>query len=207
MCSMNTPLPFGIGGVFYINLDHRQDRREQIEGELTTMGLPFERFSAIKGTPGIVGCNKSHLALLKEAQRRGYESVLIFEDDFQFLVDKDTFWKTVRAAEESIKSFDVIMLAYNLKQSEPHSDLLDKVLEVQTTSAYIVHSRMYSKLIDLYEWATPLLQTTGQHWIYALDQIWKRLQPTSEWYAFKTRLGLQRPSYSDCGESWADNRC
>jgi glycosyl transferase family 25 len=202
-----TPLPFGIGGVFYVNLDHRLDRREQIEGELATMGLPFERFPAIKGSPGIVGCNKSHLAVLKEAQRRGYESVLIFEDDFQFLVDKETFWNTVRAAEESIKSFDVIMLAYNLKQSEPHSALLDKVIEVQTTSAYIVHSRMYSKLIDLYEWATPLLQTTGQHWIYALDQIWKRLQPTSEWYAFKTRLGLQRPSYSDCGESWADNRC
>ena len=203
----STPLPLGIGGVFYINLDHRQDRREQIEGELTSMGLPFERFPAIKGNPGIVGCNKSHLAVLKEAQRRGYESVVIFEDDFQFLVDKETFWNKLNAAAESLSSFDVIMLAYNLKQSEPHSALLEKVLEVQTTSGYIVHSRMYDDLINLYEWATPLLQTTDEHWIYALDQIWKRLQPTSEWYAFKTRIGVQRPSWSDCWDNWSDNHC
>jgi glycosyl transferase, family 25 len=199
-----TPLPFGIGGVFYINLDHRQDRRDRIEGELTTIGLPFERFPAIKQKPGILGCGKSHLAVLKEAQRRGYESVLIFEDDFQFLVDKEAFWKTFHAAAESIKSFDVIMLGYYVQKSEPLSDWFEKVHDGQTASGYIVHSRMYAKLIELYEWAMPLLQSTGQHWIYANDQVWKRLQPTSEWYAFKTRIGKQGASYSDCGESQAD---
>jgi GR25 family glycosyltransferase involved in LPS biosynthesis len=199
-----TPLPFGIGGVFYINLDHRLDRKEQIEGELAAMGLPFERFPAIKKKPGILGCGQSHLAVLKEAQRRGYESVLIFEDDFQFLVDKDTFWKTFNSAAESISTFDVIMLGYYVQKSEAFSDLFEKVHDGQTASGYIVHSRMYTKLIQLYEWAMPLLESTGQHWIYANDQIWKRLQPTSEWYAFKTRIGKQRASYSDCGESQAD---
>jgi glycosyl transferase, family 25 len=202
-----TPLPFGIGGVFYINLDHRQDRKEQIEGELTAMGLPFERFPAIKDTPGIVGCNKSHLAVLKEAQRRGYESVLIFEDDFQFIVDKETFWKLMHEAAKSLSSFDVIMLGYNMEDSEPHSDVLDRVIEAMTTSAYIIHSKMYDDLISLYEWATPLFEKTKKHDIYALDKVWKRLQPTSEWYAFKTRIGLQRPSWSDCWNNWSNNGC
>jgi glycosyl transferase family 25 len=203
-----TPLPFGIGGVFYINLDHRLDRKEQIEGELAAMGLPFERFPAIKETPGILGCNKSHLAVLKEAQRRGYESVLIFEDDFQFLVDKPTFWKLMHAAAESLSSFDIVMLGYNMEDSEPHSELLDKVIEAMTTSAYIVHSKMYADLISLYEWAIPLFEKNpGRHEVYALDLLWKRLQPTSEWYAFKTRIGLQRPSWSDCWDNWSNNNC
>jgi len=197
-------LPFGVGGVFYINLEQRQDRRDRIENELNNMGIPFERFPAIKKKPGILGCGQSHLAVLKEAQKRGYESVLIFEDDFQFIVDKDTFWKTIEGAAKSISSFDVIMLGYYVQKSETFSDFFDKVHDGQTASAYIVHSRMYTKLIELYEWAMPLLESTGCHWIYANDQIWKRLQPASEWYALKPRVGKQGASYSDCGESEAD---
>ncbi len=202
-----SPLPFGIGGVFYINLDHRLDRKEQIEGELAAMGLPFERFPAIKKKPGILGCGQSHLAVLKEAQRRGYESVLMFEDDFKFLVDKPTFWKLMHAAAESLSSFDVIMLAYNMKESEEFSPIFDRAIEVQTASGYIVHSKMYADLISLYEWAIPLFEKTGRHDIYANDVVWKRLQPTSEWYAFKTRIGLQRPSWSDSWDNWSNNNC
>jgi glycosyl transferase family 25 len=51
--------------VFYINLDSRTDRRKEIEEELQRIGISGERFSAILAKPGIVGCNKSHLAVLK----------------------------------------------------------------------------------------------------------------------------------------------
>ena len=34
---------------FYINLDHRTDRKEHVTGQLTNLGLQgFERFNAIK---------------------------------------------------------------------------------------------------------------------------------------------------------------
>ena len=36
-----------IDGIFYINLDHRTDRKEEIERELTRFDLKFERFPAI----------------------------------------------------------------------------------------------------------------------------------------------------------------
>lgn len=198
----------GVGAAFYINLDHREDRRAEIEGELSKIGIPFERFSAVKWNPGIVGCNYSHLAVIKEARRRGYESVLIFEDDFQFLVDKETFWATMAAVEKDLSgNFDAVMLGYNMQESRPYSDHLIKVLNAQTTSGYILHSRMYDKIISLYEDATPKLIKTGEHWNYALDQAWKILQPDSHWFATKIRIGLQRPSFSDIGQKFVDNQC
>jgi len=198
-------LPLKIGGAFYINLDARTDRRKEFEGEMEKMGISCERFSAIKGNPGLVGCGYSHMAVIKEAQRRGYESVLIFEDDFELIVDKPTFWETLTNIEKDVGStFDVVMLSYNIQRSESHSEHLLKVVEAQTTSAYIVHSDLYDELIQLYTWAMPLLQSTGRQWEYANDQIWKRLQPGTNWYASKLRLGKQRASYSDIEQRFVD---
>jgi GR25 family glycosyltransferase involved in LPS biosynthesis len=168
------------------------------------MGIPFERFSAIKGKPGLVGCGYSHTAVLKEAKARGYESVLIFEDDVEFLVDKEMLWSTLETVSNELQSFDVIMLAYNIQHSTKHSENLLRVLEASTASAYIVHSGMYDTLIALYEEAMPQLQSSGRHWIYANDQIWKQLQPKTRWYATALRLAKQRASYSDNAEAFVD---
>jgi glycosyl transferase family 25 len=189
-----------IDGFFYINLDHRTDRKEEIEAELTKAGIPnCERFPAIRTKPGIIGCGLSHLAVLKLARSRGYRNVLIFEDDFEFLVDRETFWKYMEGLFAEVKSYDVIMLAYYAPRTEPSTPLVQKVIEAQTTSGYIVHSKFYDTLINLYEDAMPKLINTGEHWNYANDQVWKPLQPISEWYATTTRIGKQRASMSDCG--------
>jgi GR25 family glycosyltransferase involved in LPS biosynthesis len=189
-----------IDGVFYINLDHRTDRKKEIECELNKLDLPFERIPGTRTSPGIIGCGYSHLAALKEARARGYSNVLIFEDDFQLLVDKEAFWTFMTDVMQELPSYDVIMLAYNLQRSEETiSNLVWKVLEAQTASAYIVHSKFYDSLINLLEEAMPLLTSTGQHWIYANDQVWKRLQPSSEWYATKLRIGKQRASMGETG--------
>ena len=98
------------------------------------------------------------------------------------------------------------MLSYNLIKSSMTFEIpfLTKVLEVQTASGYIVNESIYDKLIELYEYALPLLNSTRQHWIYANDQIWKQLQLTSNWYCFTKRLGKQRASYSDNDKSFCD---
>ena len=189
-----------IDGIFYINLDHRTDRREEIEGELAKAGITnYERFPAIRSSPGIIGCGLSHLAVLKLARSRGYNNVLIFEDDFEFLVGSDTFRKYMGDLFAEVKSYDVIMLAYAIDKSEPFSPLVKQVFEGQTASGYLVHSKFYDTLIDLYEDAMPKLISTVEHRIYANDQIWKKLQPASEWYATTTRIGKQRASMSDSG--------
>ena len=196
--------------VVYINLDYRLDRRVEIEGELNKIGLPSTRFPAI-ATPGfgILGCGYSHLEVLKQARTDGLKNVLIFEDDFQFLVSKPEFvFQLRRLFEDDTVEFDVCMLSYNLIRHEPGpKEYLNKALEVQTASGYIVNHTMFNSLIELYEFSFQLLESTREHWIYANDQIWKKLQKDSKWYCFKTRLGKQRPSYSDNGQSWAELDC
>jgi glycosyl transferase family 25 len=180
---------------FYINLDRRTDRRELVEEEFKRIGLEVERFPAVEYTPGTIGCNLSHIEVLKLAKARGYESVMIFEDDFEFLVSKEE-WN--RQISRLPTSYDVVMLSYNLLQSTPHSETFLRVQEVQTTSGYIVHSRFYDTLITRWEEGTRLFKENPEvHWIYILDQYWKSLQPSAEWYAYTPRLGKQRAGFSD----------
>ena len=147
------------------------------------------------------------------AKSRGYKNILIFEDDFMFVVSKEKLEEQIellfKSSNTSPCNFDICMLSYNLIKSKQCNEypFLKKVLEVQTTSGYIVNENMYDILIDLYSWTISYLNNTKMHWIYALDQIWKILQPISKWYCFDTRIGKQRPSYSDLGNKWSDGEC
>ena len=75
-----------IKNIFYINLEHRTDRKEHIESQLKSVGLTqFERFNAVKLANGRIGCSMSHLRCLQTAKDRNYEHLLICEDDTTFL--------------------------------------------------------------------------------------------------------------------------
>ena len=187
--------------IVFINLEKRKDRQAEILDELAKMELFANRFNAIPKEMGILGCGLSHLAVLKMAKNNNWPHVLILEDDFTFLVDKETFYQQmIRLEEYSTRhQFDVCFLSYNMQQSAdiPNEDHLIRALDCQTASGYLVQQHYYDKLIDLFEMAMQMLESTGQHWIYANDQLWKRFQTTDQWIAFKTRIGKQRASYSD----------
>lgn len=186
--------------IVYINLDKRTDRREEIENELKKYELEAERYSAIY-TPhsGIVGCGYSHLNTLRLAKERGYKNVLILEDDFEFVVSKEEFEDSLNKLFDSKIPFDVCMLSYIVQRGEPIPEypFVGKVLDGQTASGYIVNQHYYDTLIALYEWAIPLLDKTNEHWNYANDMVWKRLQPKDNWIYFLNRIGKQRDGYSD----------
>jgi glycosyl transferase family 25 len=194
--------------IVYINLDRRTDRREQVEGELHRMGVSGERFAAIDRRPGIVGCGLSHLAVLERAEAEGWENVLVLEDDFQFVVDKETVQKNLSRFFESGIPYDILMLSYNLQKKHPEqpepplNEFLTRALDVQTTSGYLIHRRFYAPLRTLWKENLPPLIETGQHWNYALDQSWKQLQPTAQWFCMNPRIGMQRASYSDIGDQF-----
>lgn len=198
-----------IDKIIYINLAHRVDRLHEITEELTKFNLVGERFNAIPTSNGIVGCGYSHLEVLKLAKQRGYKNVLILEDDFTFLITKEEFEKELTMLFNNEIQFDVCMLAYNLKKFETsvHGPFLKRVLSAQTASAYIVNSTYYDTLINLYHFAIPLLEKTGQHWIYANDQIWKELQRKDNWICFTARIGKQRAGYSDNVNRFVNYNC
>ena len=197
--------------IIYINLKKRTDRKENIEKELNDFGLDYERFEAIE-TPipgfGIVGCGLSHLAVLKLAKERNYENVLILEDDFTFLVSKEELQHQLTEFFNLKLDYDACFLAYNLQRFEQlDNGIVNKILENQTASGYIVHKKSYDKLINMYEYAMPLLAQTRAHWIYANDMVWKELQQKDNWYYFIKRIGKQADGYSDNSNCYTNYDC
>jgi glycosyl transferase family 25 len=195
------------GGVFYINLEHRTDRRQEIESELNKMEMLYERFNAISYNPPGIGCSLSHLNVLKIAKAKNLKNVLILEDDFEFLVDKTRFWDEINTFFNKNIDYDVLLLSYNLFNSRPFDSQLFRVLDSQTASGYLVNSKYYDTLIDNIERGVDLFKQTGQHWFYQNDQYWKILQPIGNWYGFNTRIGKQRKSFSDLGNCIVDYNC
>jgi glycosyl transferase family 25 len=199
-----------IDHIFYINLDKRTDRKEEIEGELNKMELSYERFPAIYNKIGIAGCGYSHLEVLKTARDRGYKNVLIFEDDFMFLIEKDEFEDYLKRFFETVDNkFDVCFLSYNTHQfrETPELPFMKRVSDCQTASGYIVNQHYYSKIIELYEHAIPLLEQTDHHWLYANDIVWKKLQVDDTWLCFEKRIGRQRDGYSDNTQRFEKYNC
>ena len=138
--------------VFYINLDRRTDRRDHIESTFRRYGIDkYERFSAIPDDFGIVGCTKSHQAVFKLAKERGYKNVLIFEDDFEFLVTPEEFQETVRQIFLGGSGpGDVCMFSYNVNQMEETDNPYKiRILEASTASCYVVMGHYYDRLIEI----------------------------------------------------------
>ena len=180
---------------FYINLDGRTDRRLQFEEECQKMNIVVERFPAIEHDIGGIGCTESHLMVLKKARDLKLESVTIFEDDFQFLISREEYDQILSNLPND---YDVVMLSYNMRQSEPYNEMFGKVIEVQTASGYIVHSRFYDNLINRMEEGLILFKNNpNDGHLFINDEYWKPLQPISKWYYSLKRVGLQRPSFSN----------
>ena len=75
--------------MYCINLDTRTDRWEHAQEEFKKADIldRVQRFSAIKEDDGRVGIIKSNLAIVKMAKQKKLKNVLVFEDDFKFIVD------------------------------------------------------------------------------------------------------------------------
>ena len=69
-----------LNNVFYINLDHREDRKKNIENELNELMWDYQRFNAIKLKDGRIGCSMSHLTLLKKAKQEKLDYIVIIVD-------------------------------------------------------------------------------------------------------------------------------
>ena len=187
-----------IDKVVYINLSKRTDRKTHIESLLSDHGIEAERFEAIEHENGLYGCGLSHLAVLKMANKHAWKNVLILEDDILFNKSPEEFRHDLSKFFQEVAEFDVCMLDINLQRSEPAElDFLIRVKYAHCAGAYIVNGHYYQTLIDLYEWALPLLLQTGMHWIYANDAVWGDLQNSDKWFTFKSQLCRQMSGYSD----------
>jgi glycosyl transferase family 25 len=189
-----------INHAFYINLDHRTDRKEHVTNQLTNLGLQgFERFNAIKMENGAVGCSMSHLKILQSAVQNNWDHVLIVEDDITFL-DLELFKANFETfLQRNGNNWDVILLAgNNMPPYDTIDDVCIKVKRCQTTTGYLVNGHYIKKLMENVKMGlTQLMYKPASHAMYAIDKFWFVLQAVDKWYLIIPPTVVQREDYSD----------
>lgn len=192
-----------ITNIFYINLDHRTDRKEHVEMQLKLLGITGTRFSAIKMENGAIGCSMSHLKLLQMALKTNLDHILILEDDIEFL-DPNLFKKQLNAffkeqQNNNSSNWDVILFAgNNMPPYETINNTCIKVNHCQTTTGYLVNGHYIEKLMNNVKMGlTNLLREPEKHMLYAIDMFWISLQKTDQWFLITPLTVVQRNDYSD----------
>jgi len=188
----------------YINLESRKDRRQHVESQLTALktGMPnlvAERFNAIKHvTNGAIGCSMSHLRCIQIAKERGWDHVLICEDDVLF-TNVPLFLTQLSKFMATVSDWDVVLLAgNNIPPFEVVNDACIQISNCQTTTGYIVRSHYYDTLIANYRTGINLLmRNPTQKLDYAIDRYWFVLQRRDRWFLITPLSVVQREDYSD----------
>jgi glycosyl transferase family 25 len=188
-----------IKNAFYINLEHRTDRKEHVETEMSKIGIKCERFNAIKMSNGAIGCSLSHLTLLQNANINNLDHILIVEDDISFLEPSLFISQLNKFLELHGNNWDVILLAgNNMPPYENIDDTCIKVSRCQTTTGYLVNGHYIKTLIhNIKTGITHLLNNPENKSQFAIDKFWFSLQKVSRWYLIIPPTVIQREDYSD----------
>jgi len=195
----------------YINLDCRTDRREHFENvkKQHPFFLDIERMSAIENTDGSIGCCLSHIKGLEMLSSTINPYVSIIEDDL-FIFDTNNFSKFVSEFEniKDLDDWDVIILTPrgNTIEGTPNMGVagFKKIINNQTTTGYIIKTKFIPKLIENLNESLQLQQNGIEKNISSIDQYWKRLQLTSNFYYFADVFGGQLPCWSNIENRWVD---
>jgi GR25 family glycosyltransferase involved in LPS biosynthesis len=193
--------------VLYINLESRNDRRVHVEAQLAELknasnGMPnlvVERFNAIKHmVHGAIGCSMSHMRCIQIAKERGWDHVLVCEDDVLF-TNAPLFLAQLTKFMSTVRQWDVALLAgNNIPPFRVVNDACIQVSSCQTTTAYIVKSHYYDTLIENYRTGiNKLMRSPTQKLDYAIDRHWFELQRRDRWFLITPLSVVQREDYSD----------
>jgi GR25 family glycosyltransferase involved in LPS biosynthesis len=191
--------------IYYINLEHRKDRYEHINNELSKTNINPSKINRIDGIYlknfGILGCAKSHILALETFLKTpsDIQNCIIFEDDFTFTKPQEEVNELINQFFKYIKKYDVLMLASNtLNETPTPYPFITKIIDAQTLSGYSVSKQFAPILLNNYKTSVAFLEKLGKkvHY-YCFDIYMKQLQPTSLWFCINPRIGKQIESYSD----------
>lgn len=202
----NRPLynvPFTQNGsslyVTYINLEHRTDRKQDIEQELHRIGLPhFTRFNAIKNAHGSLGCSLSHEAALRLGIESGADHIVIFEDDFQLVVPPEELHLLLKMLTHV--DYDVFLMSplyskfFVKKTTHP---LFLRNTESSNTGGYVVNKKYAPKLLKHYQLGIDLLRIYPVSY-FCMDVFSNLLKKRDRWLCYRNgTFGKQRDGFSD----------
>lgn len=195
-----------IDKLYYINLDKRVDRKQHIENSvLPYIDFPKDKIERISATDHTsynhisqrgAGCSLSHINIWKDAINNGYKKIIIMEDDFELIGDKNK----INIVIDNLKTmkFSVCNLGYNSLSPlrETRNKGFYRCNNIQTTSCYAADVEFLKVMLPHIEQATDKLMRCEPYIINAIDQAWKVFQNREDWIVSE-RIGRQRGSVSD----------
>lgn len=204
-----------VDAVIYINLDSRKDRNEEILTEIRNIGIhesKIHRLSAVKRTWGALGCALSHEAVLDFIIERGWNKVLVLEDDAGFEINDKIRWSNgltdvnqfleSSGVEDTDSKWDVIFLGGFVRDEKgPAKTEFKSLWRTRNTScahAYIIRGKYAPKLREETHSAIQMLMKRPSNYKqYFLDNAWVPMMAKDKWYILLPTLAFQRESYSD----------
>lgn len=166
----------------------------------------YTRYSAIdtSSEPTLalrsIGCAQSHINIYQDAIEKGYETIIILEDDFTPIIEASELFSRWNYFVENYPDFNICQLSYNDITKATAIDTSGLVLasnNVQTTSAYVIRLSFCKKITPKIEASIGSLKNEGNPTLHAIDQTWKSFQSLdNKWYLLK-RCGIQASNFSD----------
>lgn len=199
--------------IFVINLPHRKDRLSSIIVELKNMNL-LDKMEVVKGViihahgTGTAGIAEAHARCIELAKERGYERIMILQDDCKFLVDAETFDKEIGTFLDTagdwsglwFGSFGAEMEGFPEYENKNHF----KALWFNQDSGILINSTFYDELIEGYRFCKDKYIETGDT-VYNIDG-W--LSRKNKVHMSRVKLCSQADTFSDrlfthtCGGCW-----
>lgn len=203
--------------VYYINLDHRQDRKEQFLQEMAIAGISEDKIVRVPAIynefKGDLGCSQSHTKAMELYANSSHKTGIIFEDDFKFVLNREQIDDQFHRFFEGSVDYDVCLLSANLFGNPlipvEGCDFIQTITKSSTLSGYMVNKSFAPTLFQNFKEGAELLFKSyemGKHdpTSYAVDCYSRNLQPSGRWKLFQPKLGLQRGSWSDIQRNWED---
>ena len=185
--------------IFYINLDHRRDRRLEIIDEFASLGIyELTRIPAHRDKNGALGCARSHLWLADMLVAEAANPVLICEDDVEFLLNRVELDEIIDDF-LTRPSLEVLCLANRVRGPRlPVSKHLAVSNNVQMAACYLVKPSALTQLAESFRRSVEELEAGSSLALSSIDQTWKSLQSGAVWFAIpKRKAARQRMSFSD----------
>ena len=196
--------------VFCINLNRRPDRWKESLKEFEKHNIIVERISAVDGEtiksrgepnqknkrikPAEIGCSLSHLKALKTMIERGYEKILVLEDDVVFRDDISVFFND--NYHKIPDNWDMVLLCSSvIVKPLPVNDVIVKTMGAYSTAAYMI-TNSYAK--------TCIEKIEELHLRRAVDVVYSILQPDHNCYSFNPNIAWQRGGHSDIQGKYMD---
>ncbi len=138
-----------VDNIYCITLYNRKDRHKSIMKQFAELNLAFDMIKVEKNEKDPVkGCLDSHMICVKDAKKRGFENVLIFEDDvmINFGVLQQFYDNKTRL--NIPKDFDMFYLGYNVNNGYKYDKNIMKIISAQCAHAYILNNQVFDYILE-----------------------------------------------------------